>query len=310
MPAADVVTVLWVPILAVAVLMPVGWIASGLIAARRRSGAPRSSSAALPPNWRWTLSSALLYALAFNLVFLVQEFFLVWPKALTPGLQPTLYHNNHTWTGTSALAPLLQGTGALATAVSAVACAVALCRYKGRSANVVLFLVWMTYCGAFQALSQVVIGSINSANDVGMAMDYLGMTAAARSAAGLAALAAVPLVALWLVPFLQSLAGSAASRRHRVDMPRFVFFIAALPGMLALPLIAAFRVPREFVEVMIAPLVVTFVGIAWMQAGAGRISTPFPQSDIEPPSVWIPLAAVLMLLAIFQSVLRRGVPFY
>ena len=38
-------------------------------------------------NWRLTISSGLLYALAFNLIFFIQELFLVVPKALTPGLQ-------------------------------------------------------------------------------------------------------------------------------------------------------------------------------------------------------------------------------
>lgn len=40
---------------------------------------------------RLTVSSALLYALAFNLTFLIQELFLVLPKALLPGVRPTLF---------------------------------------------------------------------------------------------------------------------------------------------------------------------------------------------------------------------------
>jgi hypothetical protein len=60
------------------------------------------------------LGSSLLYAIAFNLTFFIQELFLVIPKSLTPGLYPTLFHNNHTWTGTNPLQDLLQGTGALA----------------------------------------------------------------------------------------------------------------------------------------------------------------------------------------------------
>jgi hypothetical protein len=55
---------------------------------------------------RRALSSALLHTLAFNLTFFVQELFLVVPKALTPGLHPTLFHNNHHWEGTSPLAAL------------------------------------------------------------------------------------------------------------------------------------------------------------------------------------------------------------
>src|SRR5690606_22846652 len=65
---------------------------AGLIA--RRPGA------SVAPSWDWRLvaHSALLYTIAFNLVFFIQELFLVLPKAFTPGLRPTLYHNNHDWT--------------------------------------------------------------------------------------------------------------------------------------------------------------------------------------------------------------------
>jgi hypothetical protein len=66
-------------------------------------------------DWRLLTLSALLYTMAFNLVFFVQELFLVLPKAFTPGLRPTLFHNNHLWEGEHPLASLFQGTGALAT---------------------------------------------------------------------------------------------------------------------------------------------------------------------------------------------------
>ena len=68
--------------------------------------------------WRQTIGSALLYTLAFNLTFFIQELFLVVPKVLTPGLRPTLYHNNHLWLGENPLARLFQGTGALAIFIS------------------------------------------------------------------------------------------------------------------------------------------------------------------------------------------------
>lgn len=46
-------------------------------------------------DWRLNLKSTLAFALAFNLIFFIQEIFLVLPKALTPGLEPTPFHNNH-----------------------------------------------------------------------------------------------------------------------------------------------------------------------------------------------------------------------
>lgn len=57
------------------------------------------------------ISSTLFYTLAFNLLFFIQELFLVLPKALTPNLSPILYHNNHSWTGENRLAFLFQRNG-------------------------------------------------------------------------------------------------------------------------------------------------------------------------------------------------------
>ena len=51
--------------------------------------------------FRRVVASALLCALAFNLTFFWQELWLVIPKALTPGLHPILFHNDHDWTGSA-----------------------------------------------------------------------------------------------------------------------------------------------------------------------------------------------------------------
>src|SRR6185436_748430 len=134
----------------------------GLVLAERGRGAEARGT-----SWiALTANSALLYALAFNLTFFVQELFLVVPKALTPGLRPTLFHNNHSWEGENPLASLFQGTGALAIFLTGVACVLLLRRGLGRSSTVRLFFIWMAYNGFFQALPQVVIGAISPRNDV------------------------------------------------------------------------------------------------------------------------------------------------
>lgn len=139
------------------------------------------------------MSSALLYTLAYNLTFFIQELFLVLPKALTPGLRPTLFHNNHTWEGENPLASLFQGTGALAILTSGTICGWLL-RRSWRSITVRLFLIWMTYNGLYQALPQVVIGAISPRSDAGMAITYLGLGEAARTAAALTALSLIGIV--------------------------------------------------------------------------------------------------------------------
>ena len=282
---------------------------TGLIRARSES-AGAVPEPVKPWNWTLTINSALLYALAFNLTFFVQELFLVVPKALTPGLRPTLFHNNHSWEGENPLASLFQGTGALAIFLTDVACVLLLRRGPGRSSTVRLFVIWMAYNGFFQALPQVVIGAISPRNDVGMAMNYLRLVTTAKTGAALVALFAIPTAALWLLRPLLGLAEDPACIASARARTRFVFRVATLPALSAILLIIPFRVPRELVEVVILPVVVTLIGIVWLQAGAWRVSgvTTVVGSSVGP--IAYPLGALLTLLALFQLLLRPGVHFY
>lgn len=68
--------------------------------------------------------------------------------------------------------------------------------------------------------------------------------------------------------------------------------------------------PRELVEVVILPVVVACVGIAWIQAGAWCVSGVKAGVGSGARSVAYPLAAVLLLLLVFQLLLRPGIRFY
>jgi hypothetical protein len=278
--------------------------------------APRMQVGAVPPptlpwDWKLAITSALLYALAFNLTFFIQELFLVLPKAFTPGLQPTLFHNNHRWEGENPLASLFQGTGALAIFVCGLICALLLRNRAARSSALRLFLIWMTFNGLFQSLPQVIIGAINPANDVGMAMDYLRLGVPAKIVAAFAALCAIPVAALWLRRPLLSLTADSAFVATPRMRTRFVLRAATLPAVSAILLIIPFRVPREWVEVVLVPVVVTVIGIAWIQAGAWAVKDVKANSVLSSKSIAYVLAALLILLLLaFQFLLRPGVRFY
>lgn len=280
---------------------------AGFLNARRSpaaQGEPARRSTA-----KLAVASALLYTLAFNLTFFIQELFLVVPKALTPGLRPTLFHNNHRWDGEHPLAALFQGTGALATFVVAAACLVVLRRDVVRSPAWRLWLIWMAYCGFFMALPQVVVGALSAGSDLGMAMGYFQLGTTTKTAAALVALAAIPLLALMLLQSLLGLAaqaavGSAGARTW------FVCKIALFPMLVANLLIVLFRVPREWIEVIVVPAVVTLVGLGWLLAGAWRVRDAQPIGDAAAPSLAWPLGLVIVLLAIFQLLLRPGIAFY
>ena len=105
---------------------------------------------------------------------------------------------------------------------------------------------------------------------------------------------------------------AVAERPEQIDTAsartRFVFFSAALPALAGAILSIAFRVPREWIEVVLLPAWVAILGIAWMQAGAWRIEDVHAGGSRS--SVTVPLVAVVMLLLVFQLVLRPGIAFY
>jgi hypothetical protein len=260
---------------------------------------------------RWnpalTVTSALLYALAFNVTFFLQELFLVLPKAFLPGVHPTLFHNNHTWVGENALTGLFQGSGALAILVCGVLCGRRLRRRPPQQTERRLFLIWMTYQGLLQALLQVVVGSLNARNDVGMAMSYLGLGPAARAVLALAALAAIPPIALWLTRELLSFAATPAQLASVRARSAYIFSVATLPALLGVLLIIPFRLPRDPLEVLAPPVAVTLVGILWMQAAAWRMRGVSPAALQPAGSPLRPLVLLLALLLVFQLLLRPGI---
>lgn len=261
------------------------------------------------PAWDWRLmaSAALWYAIAFNLTFLIQELFLALPTALLPGVHPTLFHNNHTWQGAHPLTSLFQGTGVLATFASAGLCARRLQRRPPLSRDLRLFLIWMIYNGLLMGLPQIANGTVSAASDVGMAMNYLELGVGARTLIALIALAAVPITALSLTTPLLALADSPDRLAGGRARSLFIFNIATVPALIGLLLIIPFRLPREWVEVLLPPLVVTAIGIPWIQAGAWRVHGVTPAAVVPLRPSMEPLLLLLGLLLVFQLLLRPGI---
>ena len=245
---------------------------------------------------RALFASTLLCALAFSLTFLVQELGLVIPKALVPGLAPILYHNDHDWSGKAAVAELLQGGGAVATLFSGLAFLWLAGRVSPARPTWRLFAFWMAFQGLFQSLSQWAVGSWLPGNDVGRALTYLGAGPAQKG----------PLFLLAVIAMFA--AGVQLARRYPAAAEGRDA-IAQLAAVLALAilLIVPFRVPREPVEVVLIPLVVHLIGLGWLAVG-WNFRRPAPP-PFGAPAIAGPLAALIMLLAIFQLVLRPGISF-
>ena len=254
------------------------------------------------------LGSVLFCALAFNLTFFIQELFLVIPKALLPGVHATLFHNNHDWTGNDPRVELLQGTGAIGDLVVGLVFSALLTRAAQWSITARLFLFWMAFQGLYQFFSQMVIGTILPQNDVGRALTYLGFSSSMKWVTGLLALAAMIAAGIWLMHKAVALIATNSETANAGARLSFIFRAVTLPALVSVLLLIPFREPRNIVEVMLIPVIVTVCGVIWIQASAA-----FGPVSLQParpaPSFVIPLAALLVVLAFFQFVLRPGIAF-
>ncbi len=250
------------------------------------------------------LSSILLCVLAFNLTFFWQEFWLVVPKALTPGLAPVLYHNDHSWTGDAPVAELLQGTGALATLASGLASLVILIVRPRLSGTWRLFLFWMAFQGLFQSLSQFAIGTVLPGNDMGRALAFLGVSEAGKGALLLVATLAMGLAGIVLATLAP--AGLARPEAFRTRAFGVAMLLTAIACVL---LVVPYRMPRNTVEVALVPAIVNLIGMGWLVLGASLARGNRRIASAGRTSLAGPGIALIALLLLFQIVLRPGVAF-
>lgn len=280
----------------------------GLAGLRGREAA-RAEASRQPPLSRLILASAITYAVAFDLVFFLQELFLVLPKAVTPGLHPVLFHNNHDWTGSNPLAELEQGTGALVILLVGLAATTMLPRIRRWSTTARLFVFWIAYHGLFSSLPQLVAGAAIKAQDVGRAMTYLHFPLPLIWTVAALALAAMAFAGTQLARPLLELAPDPALIAGRGGRSLFALKAAALPAVLGTLLILPCRMPGSIDQVAIVPIAVALFGIPWIQASAWRVTDAAPPPGARPPSIALPLAAFAVVLLVFQLVLRPGVAF-
>lgn len=258
---------------------------------------------AIPLVRRDGIGSILFCALAFTLTFFWQELWLVIPKALTPGLHPILYHNDHDWTGKVRIAELLQGSGAIATLASGLTFLGALSLARSMSISWRLFFFWMAFQGLYQALTQLAIGTLLPGNDVGRALAYLAVSGTGKALLLIAAVVAMAFAGTTLASAFP-LAESPPSRRSRAFAIEML--IAAL---LSVMLIIPFRLPREIIEVVLIPLIVNLVGVGWLIMGMAITRYRADDGGLQAISLLGPTLALGVTLTLFQCVLRPGIAF-
>lgn len=285
-------------------VVPIIWGVYGYFNSSSAGNTPPVSSKKQSP-WPLIFNSAVLYALAFNIIFFIQELFLALGKRWL-GLKAFLYHNNHNWEGEHPMEGLAQGYGAVAILVTGIICLI-IARGMRRSAHwTLLFFLWMSFQGFAQSIPQFITANNARDTDTGQAFTYLGIGDTAGTIIAVAGI----IIMLWLLAgysrFLLQLAPGIRYTEKPQNRFSYLFQIAVAASLIGIALIIPFRVMpwnRAF-----APIAVTLISIPMVFANAWRVKNITPVNNLVNQKVfWVPVFVLVALLLVFQLVLAKGV---
>ena len=252
------------------------------------------------------INSGVMYAIAYNLIFFVQELFLVLGKNWL-GLTARLYHNNHTWDGTHDMAPLMQGSGALAILVVGLIGVGGL--YVARNATSIwkVLLLWLAFQGLIQSISQIVVGYFDPGTDVGQALvGYLHINENLFVALSVCSIVAIAAVSIGFGGALLEMAPTTVDLNCAKSRWLYIRFVAVGAAFLACFLLIPFRVWP--ITQIIGPFILLVFSIPWMWSMAGKLRNIQPRpNEISDRIRWEPILLLAALLVVFRAVLAPGI---
>lgn len=259
-------------------------------------------------NYPTMFNSAVLYALAFNIIYFLQELFLVIGKKAL-GLKAFLYHNDHNWIGEHPKMLLMQGLGALSIFLVGLIC-LFLFKFISDSKGLgKLFLLWMAFQGLVQSIPQVMVSALDPGTDVGEAL--VGYLELDKSILILLSVVCAIIMVLIGIHFSRLFLRFAANDidygnlRAKLKYIRFIAVGAALIGSI---LVVPFKIlPMRHA---IAPLMVFVFSIPWVWSSASRDVTLRPiLNELDNKVYKLPIVFLILLLLFFHLVLAPGVEF-
>jgi len=259
-------------------------------------------------NYTAMINSAVLYAIAFNLIFFIQELFLVLGKKAI-GLKSVLYHNNHTFEGEHPMVSLMQGSGALAIFLTGLICLAIFRSIPYSKSTWKLFVLWLAFHGLIQSIPQVLVAPIAPNTDVGEALvSYLGFSETILITLSIISAVAQVLICIWFSkPILEFLPTDVDLDNPKVKI-RYIQLIAVGAAFIGSVLIIPFRVLP--MSQAITPFIVFIFSIPWVWSAAASSKTYGKNPNSINDKIHLtPIIGLVLLLLFFQMVLASGVEF-
>jgi hypothetical protein len=257
------------------------------------------------PGFILIINSAVLYALAFNLIFFIQELFLALGKRWL-GLKAILYHNNHNWEGSHPMEGLAQGYGAAAIFITAILCLIIARIIKDSKHWLQLFFLWMAFQGFAQSIPQFITAFMAPDTDTGQAFTYLGLSQTAGWIISIAGIILMLLVSSLYSKYLLQLAPGSSYTENAKTRFGYISRIALFASVIGIILIIPFRImPWDRAT---APVFVTLLSIPMVFVNAWKVKpTKTINSDVNKKIFVLPIIFLTILLLIFQLILAKGV---
>jgi hypothetical protein len=248
------------------------------------------------------INSAVLFALSYNIVFFIQELFLVLGKNWI-GLDAVLYHNNHNWKGSHPLEALMQGSGAAAIFILGLVFFVLL-PLVGKRSWTWLFFAWMAFNGLMQSLPQLATAKMAPETDTGQAFAYLNFSEFwGWAITGFSYAAMIGLLVFFGRLLLRSSPDNSKQRDQFLFIKNIVFY-----GMLTgLILLIPFRIMPW--QRTMAPVFLVLLTMPLLMAFGWSKKQDAYNNEVNRKIMILPIILLLLLLAFFQFILARGIEF-
>lgn len=267
-----------------------------------------TSAPKVASNYATLINSAVLFALAFNIIFFIQEVFLVLGKKAL-GLRSFLYHNNHNWVGERPMTSLMQGSGALSIFLIGLICLV-IYRFIRESESIwKLFVLWLAFHGLIQSIPQVTVAYLSPSTDVGEALvGYLDLSQPLLIILAITCLIATALISIWFSRHLLVFAPVDTDLNNPKVKFKYIRHIAVGAAILGSILVIPFRSPP--MGQAATPFIVSICSIPWVWSATALSKRARGTSNrINKKVYWSPIVCLVLLLIFFRLVLAPGVEF-
>jgi hypothetical protein len=255
--------------------------------------------------WVIVINSAVLYALAFNIIFFIQELFLALGKRWL-GLKAFLYHNNHNWEGNHPMEGLAQGYGAAAIFITGFICWFIAARLKNSAHWLHLFFLWMAFQGFAQSIPQFITAVFAPDTDTGQAFTYLGLSYNTGVAISVFCIVLMLYISADFSKLFLRLAPNENFTTTSSGRFNYIFRICLLASLIGIILIIPFRIMPW--DRAMAPVAITIISVPMLFANAWKVKPQQTANNISNDKFNIvPIVLLICLLLIFQLVLAKGI---